>query len=109
MPDTAVGYPCCTAGCHRRYGPSPRWRWWWRSVGAHDAGGVGALVHRFAGARRRSRAVVAVDLGGPDGDRVGRRGARLARQPVVASFGIAAGGAPLPAERGRIAESVGRL
>src|SRR6476661_7227977 len=28
MPDTAVGYPCCTAGCRRRYGLSPRRRWW---------------------------------------------------------------------------------
>ncbi len=30
---------CCTGGCRRRYGPWPRWCWWWRSVGGRDAGG----------------------------------------------------------------------
>ena len=67
------------------------------------------LVHRFAGPRGRSRAVVALDMGRPDRPCAGRRGARLAQQPVAAPDRIAGGGAAVPAQCGRGAEPLGRL
>ena len=74
-----------------------------------DPGGVDALVRRFAGPRRRSGAVVAVDLGGTDRARSDRRGARLAQQPVAAPHGDAGGGAAVSAQRRGGAEPLGRI
>ena len=68
-----------------------------------------ALVHRFAGPRGRSCTVVALDMGRPHRSRAGRRGARLAQQPLAAPDRIAGGGAAVPAQCRGGAEPLGRL